>query len=174
MSQGSPTFGKRGAKKEKPRSLGPAAATSAGAPPGWLTKVILIVIPAAIMVGGIMVFLFQFVFEARDELDAFLKPMFTHVIAASWTEESIEGYSTRELNAWFSSNDSNAVFAPWRALGPMVSYEGVSGFQVNTQGTSGSAEATVTIEFEQGVMTFNVTLRRIEGRWYLHGLRSNE
>ncbi len=174
MSQRGPGFGQRGRRQEEPRPARETATILGGGPPGWLTKVLIIAIPVTVVVFGAFVFMFQSLGAARDELDAFLKPVFTAVVSAGWTEESIEGYSTSELNSWFLKNDFDTAVAPWRAFGPMVRYEGVGEFEISTQGTSGSAEAVVKIEFEKGAKAFHVTLRREEGRWYLHGMKLAE
>ena len=171
MTEQSQTFGRSGQPRHEARPLVVAAGSG---PPGWLKKVLMIAIPMVVVIAGIFVFLFHFLGQVRNELDTFLKPMFTRAIAAGWTEASLERYSTSELNAWFLKNDVDAAAAPWRALGPMLRYDGVSEFQVETEGSSGNAEALVGIEFEKGTREFNVTLRRIEGRWYLHAIRMNE
>ena len=115
------------------------AAMSVEAPEFNLKRALKITAIYVVVIVGVFATMIYMVLGYRDGLDAFLKPMFAHVVDAGWSTESLQKYGTDELDTRSSSDDFAVTVTRWRAYGPIVRYIGVKEFE----GRPNSAAAEV-------------------------------
>lgn len=142
-------------------------------------KVILFVLCILALIAGLVHFFkYMLIQNKRNELNAFVKPMYSDLVNHHWDNKVFTKYACPEATKWLANKQNSENFEKasfsFNELGNLQSYGGIVGFIFKKEDENEKANVYVKLNFDKGVMLFSTQLSKVNSNWCLLGLAGRE
>ena len=127
-------------------------------------KIFVIIVILGLLGGGA----YYWLNSKRHAMGALVQPMLTDMAEHNWRMQTVSNYASPEFKRWYRRHGNQTTFEQFRALGPVMNFGQVLGFEQKVQDGVTLAQIVLRVDFAQAARIVKIKLIKRDTPWQFY------